>query len=240
MAGTALLLADCYEQLGKLRSALDEFRRAEQLALANDAAESGERPRDLAERARLRAAALEPRVPHIELQVAQPPPGLSVSLNGVAVPTEQLDTPLPLDAGAYRIEATAPGFQPFAADVQVANELVQTGQVVPVVLEPLPRGLDRRELAYWIGGAGAAVGLVGLALYIAADVKKPSGCHAEPGYCPTEKDRNDWNSARTLAQIATVSAAISVPLMVAGTVLYVGADPRPESVGATLSWSGEF
>jgi hypothetical protein len=49
-------------------------------------------------------------------------PGLVVTRNGRDVPSTAWDQELPIDAGGYVIEATAPGYKPQALRVEVAPQ----------------------------------------------------------------------------------------------------------------------
>jgi hypothetical protein len=129
--GALILLADCQEHLGKLQSASQAFARAAELA---DAAGDV----DLSQRARTRAAVLAPLIPQLELRVAEPlPPGLLVTLDGVEVPAERLNTPLALDAGEHELQARAPGYADFQAQVTLNNGPSPTPgpQVLALLLE---------------------------------------------------------------------------------------------------------
>lgn len=220
-----LLLADCYERLGRLHSARDTFLRAAALA-------SQHHEVDLAHRAETRAAALAPRVPRLELRVPQPaPPGLVVTLNGGPVAPGLLNTPLPMDAAVHRVEARAPGHEPLSLSVSVGNELAQSQQVkvVPLELRLVPETLDRRELAWWVGGAGAVVGVAGLVVAAVA-LSKDNG-----------QDRDEKEEARWLAKwLGTGSALISIPALgTAAVLLYTAEAPlEPSAVG--VRWDGTF
>src|SRR5690606_33935701 len=90
-------------------------------------------------RARTREAAVAPRVPLLELRIAQPvPPGLLVTLNGTEVPPEWHERPMPFDAGDYQLEAHAPGYRSVQARLELDNQLVRPGvpRVVRIALEP--------------------------------------------------------------------------------------------------------
>jgi tetratricopeptide (TPR) repeat protein len=127
---TLTLLADCYERLGRLRSARDTFQRAAELARqTND-----ER---LVQVARTREAALGPRIPQLEIRIINTSaPGLRVTLNGVEVGARWLNVPIPMDAGAYQLEARATGYVPSLLSVRVSNPSTQPAavQVVQVTL----------------------------------------------------------------------------------------------------------
>src|SRR5688572_33295826 len=64
--GTLLYLGDCYERAGRFASALSTFAEARQFAQSRNDAEREHL-------ASVRAAALEPRVPRLELRVGSEP-----------------------------------------------------------------------------------------------------------------------------------------------------------------------
>jgi len=132
--GALLNLGDCREKLGQLASAWAAFRKAESQAKH---AVSDDKRRAEAHR---RAAAIEPRLAYLVLQIDRPaaglPPGLIVRRGGVPVDAELWNTPVPIDPGTYEIAAAAPGLLPWSTQVTVearARRIV----VVPA-LEPAP------------------------------------------------------------------------------------------------------
>jgi hypothetical protein len=224
LSSPLLLLGDCYEKMGKLRKALDTFQRAADVAVTT------EKP-DLAHRARLRIAALETRIPRLELRAPRPAPrGLIVTLNGVPMSSENLNLPLPFDAGSYRLEARAPGYQPTTTMIEVSNERSLEGvQVVPIVLTPEPHHFDQRELAWWVGGAGAAVAVTGVIVAIVAKSENSGGS-------PAEKE-----DAQHLARVwGTTTLLTSVGLLGTAVGLYITADRADEPGLAGVRWSGQF
>jgi hypothetical protein len=122
--GTLLNLADCYEKSGKTASAWSRFLEAADVARA-----SGQAPRE--KTARARAAALEPRLSRVKVDV--PPasriPGLSVSRDGVTVGEPLWGVPAPVDPGDHTVIARAAGKKDFSAKVVVSGE----GTVVVVI-----------------------------------------------------------------------------------------------------------
>lgn len=112
--GTQFNLADCNEHVGKVTSAWAGFL---EVAAASKVSNQGERER----LARKRAAALEPRVPKLVVEVSGAPQGLEVKRDGVAVGAASFGTPIPVDPGSHRITATAPGKQPWETTVNVAE-----------------------------------------------------------------------------------------------------------------------
>jgi serine/threonine-protein kinase len=101
--GVTLYLADCYEHIGRTASAWTEFRSAEGLAR--------ERSDKRADVARAHAEALEPKLDRLTITVAPtiPQAGLQVLRDGVAVTTEELGLPSPVDPGDHAVVVSAPG-----------------------------------------------------------------------------------------------------------------------------------
>jgi tetratricopeptide (TPR) repeat protein len=249
-AGAYLLLGDSYERLGRLRSARDAFRQALQLAGARGDV-------DKEYQAKTREAALAPRLPHIEVRVAQPvPPGLLVTLNGIELSLGELNVPTALDAGRYRVAAQAPGYRPFSSDLQLSNDGSQPFgvHVVAIQLSPgeasqsLP-GASRKALAAWVGGAGGALVLgAAISLFVALDKNSDSGAAcgraiAAPrdneNVC-TEDGANLRREARTFAHFATAGTLLGIAGIGAGIGLYVTAGSDAAHETAEVRWSGNF
>src|SRR6478609_6173598 len=115
-SGTLLNLADCYEHLGRVGSAWNAFEAAAALAKAN-----GKRERERV--ARERAALLFPRLSRLTLVAPRGAPnGLSITLDGAALPPSAWSTPLVVDPGSHQLEAHAPGRQGFVAMLQPIAE----------------------------------------------------------------------------------------------------------------------
>jgi hypothetical protein len=260
-AGTLMLMADAYERLGRLRSARDTFRSAG--ALARKENNSG-----LTHRAETREAALIPRLPQIEVRIVQPlPKGVLVTLNGAELPRAQLNVPTALDAGSYRLEAHAPGYQPFGVELQISNEGARAlgARLVPISLVRAQTGADpaepdadpfdpagtRRELGFWIGGAGAAVALASaLSMIVALDkngasharcgsAADPSNVNVDENVC-SRRGAELRDQARVLAHVASVGGVLGIAGVGTGLALYFsrGSDREPEAAG--LRWSAEF
>lgn len=100
--GTSFNLADCYEHSGRVASAWARFL---DVAAATKAAGQLDRERV----ARARAAALEPKLARMTLQVEAKAPGLSVVRDGIAMDAAAWGVAVPVDPGPHVIEASAPG-----------------------------------------------------------------------------------------------------------------------------------
>jgi hypothetical protein len=104
--------------------------------------------------------------------------------------------------------------------------------------------MHQRELAYWVGGAGAAVGAVGLMLLIIASNQFDSAhCDADTP-CQRQEDVDATKTAVTLANISTVTAVVSTLGIGAGAYLYLTApeasQPATGVTGAVVGWRGAF
>jgi hypothetical protein len=109
--GTLLNLGDCREQLGEYASAWVAFHKAEAMARRN-----GKDERRAAE-ARRRAAALEPKLQYLVIEVGTPVEGMKVRRGDVEIDAAAWGTPLPVDPGTYPIVVEAPGHKAWTADV---------------------------------------------------------------------------------------------------------------------------
>jgi hypothetical protein len=138
--GALLALAVCYERAGKLASAWATYSA---VAARSKAEGRGDRERA----ARERVLALEPRLATLTIAVpaASDLPGLRVTRDGEEVARAALGVPVPVDAGAHEIEATAPGRKPWKTALAVAQTALAGERKsidVPVLeLAPLPAPL---------------------------------------------------------------------------------------------------
>lgn len=245
--GALLNLAACHEAQGKIATAWGEYRDADAQALrTNDKS----RQKFAAEH----ASALEPRLPKLVLTMREPPANLEVSRDGTALGTASLGTPLPIDPGEHRIEATAPGFLPWSTKVQ-AKEGRRVEVEIPALEaapeEPAkvdtggPNGPDRatpppnegwsgRTVAgVLVGGAGIA-GLAVGGVFVALTASKKSEAD-EPNNCDAQKKCQEdgitaIESAKTFAWGANIALGAGAALLVAGGVLLLTggeSDPAP-------------
>lgn len=239
--GTLLYLGDCYEHAGRFASALSTFTEARQFARTRG---DGEREH----LASVRAAALEPRVPRLELRLGKEelPEGLQITLNGTPLERSDLDHPLARDAGSYELHFSAPGYQTFTTRIELRNgesrrAVVKVPRLVPFSetgMGPAPRqaasgrGSTQRVVAWIVGGTGLVLGIgAGVFSVLAAgrnsdskancDPDQPNRCG--PGGVSAREDAKDLARAATLAGIA---GGIGIA---GGVVLYVSAPTASES-----------
>jgi len=128
--GTELNLADCREKNGQLATAWAMFVKA--AAAARHAGNAGREAE-----ARKRAAALEPRLVYLTIEVPEDSKldGLVVKRNDAAIDRELWDQRVPVDPDEYQISAEAPGRDPWSTSVVVKT---RSKKVEVPVLDKLP------------------------------------------------------------------------------------------------------
>jgi serine/threonine-protein kinase len=126
--GTQLNLAVCYERAGRTASAWATYRRAAALAKSRGQAEREQLARD-------GAAALEPKLSRLAIVV--PPDarveGLEIRKNGERIAPEVWGQPMPVDPGTVRVEASAPGRESWAGEIQIQEPGKTASLTVPVL-----------------------------------------------------------------------------------------------------------
>ena len=124
--GTLFNLAECQVHLGKVATAWLEYR------------DLGQRDTNAGRKkeANRRAKDLDKRLPHLVLDIATPPSGFAVTINGDDA-TQTIGIENPVDLGKLAIRATAPGYAPFETTKSITAE----GKTVHVAIE-MTRGAD--------------------------------------------------------------------------------------------------
>jgi hypothetical protein len=127
--GVTLYVGACHEQRGELLMAWEQFKTAEEMATAK------RDPRSSV--AHERREKLWPRL--AKLDVVVPPASdavdLVVAVDGVPLPRVAWSSERPVEAGAHRIGASAPGREPWELSIEVG-----AGLTVAVQLPPLKPG----------------------------------------------------------------------------------------------------
>jgi hypothetical protein len=137
---TLTSLADCREKNGQLASAWGYFLKAESLTRADA------RQTKLNATARQRAAAIEPRLSYLTINLPDESriEGLVVARNGIVVDPGTFNRAVPVDGGAYEIQGKAPGHEPWTTRVTVKNESDRQSVEVPKFKE-LPKLLEPKQ-----------------------------------------------------------------------------------------------
>ena len=231
--GTRFNLADCYERRGQLASAWVNY-----VGVADAAERLGQM--DRAQFARARADALEPRLSHLRIDVDEPVPGLRLTRDAEDVGPAQWSMQVPVDRGRYRIEATAPDHEPWAATVEVEQEAVTVQVRVPPlrptvatapppvvhpdpapspVGPPPPQDDEPRRLGprHYAGFALLGVGLVGIGVGTGFGIKALGLNDDADAQCPMP--RACFPAGAQLLQDAERAGRISTAAFIAGGVL---------------------
>lgn len=243
--GTLLYLGECYERTGKTASAWATFREA--ASLANTSGQA-----DRARTASARAQELEPKLSRLAVELA---PEVA-NISGVVVRrgNQRIDpslyaTPLPVDPGEYRIEVTAPGYEPWSAPITVAAGGASASVRVPGLIKstaaPVPpsatqdaqqQAADKHEspnkskgistqqtMGLVVGGVGL-IG-VGLGTYFGVRAISKNGdaeklC-PEPGPCNDAEGVALTDTAKESATASNIAFIAGGVLVATGAVLYL-------------------
>jgi hypothetical protein len=236
---TGVAVARAQAAVGMLIEALDKARE-----VAATVAGPGESP--FYARARTEAAALviriTARIPSIRIDVAAPPAGLVVSIDGTTLPPAAATEPRKVNPGKHEVVVSAPGFEPSRATVNARE-----GETLPVPLTllprpggplavpPVPNGPTAPTggtsplvyLGFGLGGAGLVVGAItgGLSLAKTGTIK---GTCSAAGVCPLAQ-QDAIAGAKTLANVSNVTLGVGVAGVVLGVVGVVLSKPKAQA-----------
>jgi hypothetical protein len=253
-AGVRYHIALCEDHLGRLSKALADYTAAEEQARADGA-------QDVLRLVGNQLAALAPRVPRLTIRVL---PGLGdaqVRLDGVPVAREVVGTPMPVDPGEHRAEATVPGAQHGATSGVVLHEGDTTevdlrlpepataavggpGQPAGVTPETSSRSATRVGAILATTGAVVLAG-AGVGAYLAADAQHAnavSACASQtlPASCDPQKNAvRAWDFAAAGAWLGAAAVGTVAVLLwlkpardpAARTVAHIVVGPGVVSVG---------
>jgi hypothetical protein len=241
--GAVYNLGNCYEDIGKTASAWAAFREAGEIAARRKESER-------ADKAKKRAAALDPKLVKLRVVAESPPPGLVIERDDVTLDPGLWDIELPVDPGSHKITAKAPGKAPWTSTVT----LTEQGKTSVVRVPPLadsaapasvagtpPRAATADSRAAGAPGmpvqrvvaAGAlGLGVSGLAVGTAFGVLALSKWgEAKNGHCDASNACDDrgislQQDARTMAHVSTAGFVVGGVSVVTAAVLWLTA-PSP-------------
>ncbi|MBX3229347.1 MAG: hypothetical protein KIT84_17995 [Labilithrix sp.] len=244
--GTRFNLADCYEHLGRTASAHATFLDVARLA---HAAGKFERER----LAKERAAALAPRLAKVKLDVRSVANGLEIRIDDAVVPRATWRDEHVLDPGPHALTATAAGRAPLrlaatakegAVTVVAVPELAAPRREAPPTAPDAPAGSGRRTLALALGGGGVAglvVGSIAGALALSSRSRAEDLCPQTTFRfrCPTEEGADEWRSANTAGNVATIGFIAGGAMLVAAIAIWLTA-PSATPSARLPTWSSSF
>jgi hypothetical protein len=241
----AAFVAVCHERQGRTALAWREYMEIAESARRAGLPEREARARELAER-------LAPSLLRVRLLEPAPTPGRTVTIDGKAPPSAHADGTIPLDAGAHRIAAEAPGYLPWALDftLDAAHPTIEVS--IPQLERP-PAALPARQRARppppaaapvdrtplyaaaiatgALGVAGIVVGAVsGLAAF---DLMEESDELCRQGCDQAGADAAD--DARAASVLSTVAFVVGGLGVASSATLLVLASRSPSNGTATLA-----
>lgn len=254
-----LMAARCLDKLGRLADSAERYLAVSRVELAGDASKAQRVAQANAVKER---AALLPRIPTLQIDVAQSD-DLSVTLDGKFVPAARLRVKRPVNPGHHRVEATR-GAELAAQEIDLAE-----GAAVVVRLAPKPsgaaaasatesgaaaadatasgaapaggeRGGAQRVIgvaAIGVGGAGLVLGVVTGILAVDKQSSLDSkGC--ESRICPATL-ADEVQSYGTLRALSTVGFVGGLVCAAGGATLLLTAPRRSAPAArAWASWIG--
>lgn len=252
-SGTLINLADCHQKQGKTASAWGEFLSASRVAKTQ-----GQTKRS--EEAKKRADDLESQLSYVVVKVAERVPNLKLERDDVTIEDASLGTKLPVDPGRHTLIASAPGYKSYTktfemkanGDVQelIVPKLEKDGSAVvaptstgassaappasaaPTATDaPPPTAKKSPVVGYVVGGAGVVLTGVGAVFGLSAMSKYKSADDACPSHkgCPSSVG-DDYDSARSKANVANVAVGLGVIGIAVGAYLVVGAKKSETAV----------
>jgi hypothetical protein len=227
--GTLLNLGYCWEQLAKLRSAMDSYAEAETLALT-----AGDTKRAAFAKERFRA--VEPRAMKLIVRVAPPEvPGLEIKRNGVVLTKSELEHPIAVDPEDFTVTATAPGHEPWKGGIIVRGEGATVTMIVPPLADPKGGGGGgamggtnlsvRRIAALGLGGLSALALGGGLAAAVSAKARyNDASSHCDASGCDAV-GASIQSGAVAQGNLATGFIGFGVLAAAAGVYLWLTGGP---------------
>src|SRR5262245_58570408 len=139
-AQVAFNIAECEERLGKLVSALGNYR------LAAPQAEGDAKAKDVATRVGPKIEALEPRIPKLTVKRGQNADTAVIEFDGSELGSAQISTAFPVDPGSHTVVAKIGGKEYLHEKVSLAEKESQTFEVnLDVAAPKIERG-DGNEI----------------------------------------------------------------------------------------------
>ena len=207
-----------------------------------------------------RAAALEPRLSNLIIEVPQPVEGLLIKRDNEIVDRGGWSTPLPIDPNAHTIVAEAPGHKTWRLEVSIdprsRRRLVQVPRLEPlpvtaqpspipeavIVMQPTAVLRPHRQSRTWSTTRGVAVtmGVIGAGAIISGAYfgsRADSLAERSDAICPTAVCDNAEglrlnDEARKTASRANLAFGLGAAAVVTGGVLWFLGKPDDELVVA--------
>lgn len=249
---TLMNLGDCREKNRQYASAWEAFIAVERKVRGDD------RFGKMAEIATARAAALEPRLSYLTINVPDEVrvEGLTVLRDGAPIAEGAWNRALPIDGGEHTITGSAPGHEAWSTKVTVAAENERKAVEVPkfkairnptgktvIINRDRPSILTkRRKIAIGVAGAGVAFVVAGAVMGLRSqrlDDQANTTCPATMCSLDDADRANELaGDARTMAIGANVGFGLGAVAIAGGAVLWflsgpVAAPEKPRAATVT-------
>jgi serine/threonine-protein kinase len=243
--GVKLYLADCYERVGRTASAWEMFGEAEEYAR-----KAGDNRASVAHD---RAEKLAPHLIQLVIVAPAPAEGLVVRRDAVDVGSAQWGVSVPVDPGPHRIDASAPGKQPWTITVDAKEGTAAMRVEVPALADATPvatpaqvaapsvdaaapePGKTQRILAVvatGVGVAGIAAGSI-LGLNAKSKLDDSNSGHCHDGNLCDAAGVDLRSQAKSDAVGSTILFAVGVAGIAGGAVLWFTSPRAAATVGVT-------
>jgi len=240
--GVLLNLGLCNEKLGKYRTALYWFRKAQVRSTETNLPEYAKAAAD-------HTTELTKEVARVNIQFSEPPPAdARVKIDGEVIAADDY-THAEVDPGHHSLDAGAPGkkivHQEFDVKPTAAGQTGETITLAPIALVAgentviVDRGQGRRKLAWGLAiGGGALMAASGLLAWhehsVYCDQFMPGMCDGLPEHLSTKGSRATANSAYNITKWgATTMFGVGAAAVGVGIALYFTA-PAKERIDRTV------
>ena len=245
---TALRLAECEIEVGRLVSGTERLERLVREPLAPNAPAAFSAAQT---RAQTVLGTAQPRIASLHITVKDPAgTAYTVTVDDEVVPGAMVDADRPTDPGTRKVAASAKGFHPASAEVPLKEGEASS---TVLTLEPDPRAIAEaaqadeaarsstnaaargRSIVPWIAiGVGVAGGVLGtVSGAIVASKASTLSDTCPNNRCPAgSQDKID--SASTWATVSTVSFVVGVVGIASGIVMLLLGKPSSSKVTAGI------
>ncbi|MGC4069716.1 MAG: tetratricopeptide repeat protein [Polyangiaceae bacterium] len=252
--GTVLLLAMCYERLGKTASAWAKYNEAVALARRDNRS-------DREQKARSALSALEPQLSYVSVSLspeAKELTNLEFVLDGAAIPP-LLDSKVPVDPGDHSLVVRAKNAEPWSQSFSITEKgatlVISVPALKPLAETPSPqqaaakepekpkdqtnvteppqlerRSNSSRTIAFVIGGVGiAAAGVGGYFAWRAKHLDDKANDVCPASGCSDRNAVNDSQDAVTSGNVATwlIGAGAAAMATASAILVFGGSDGSP-------------
>ena len=239
----AVMIARCLGRLGRVVEAVDKYEETLRMPLDASAPEAFQRA--VAD-AKVEVEAEQARLARLELRLpADAPPSTQVLLDGKRVPAALIGIATPVDPGPHRVEASAPGREPYRVELSLSEGGQQALHIGLDVARPAAPGpasspspaSDRGARSSTLGialVAGGAVAIVGGSVtgVVALNRKASLDEACSPG-CPPSMG-SELEAFRLNRTLSYVGFGVGLAAAGVGTYLLLHQGSSGQQVGVAV------